>query len=705
MPLFYTRSQKVVTARCVGTSGWVLWGLALLLLAQLPGRGCAAAGGGSAGGQTASLAFKVYLGFPVRPKTKVPGITKISSGQLGPSGPQPAAEGPSRKDLWMSICRWNSFASPHRHLNMRIIARNDASTPFALGGELLWTYRPWRSVAVAGAKPTEIVTRDRIATTQLAKHAAVAINISFRTHLPGRYRLVWRRGKIWQIIARVACLYPPAGKHTPATESHWISVMPPLASASAADGLPLQVANLVAHTGIKRYWLLLTTGDPINKRSQLFASALKAAGGRMLLRIIYPITQGNLQQLRYASTSRWLKKALRRLSSVREIEPIFLVHPNHASKYLPLMEKIFASDDAIAHAHHAQVLLPMRWFDVFNRSYQAMTDAVVINATTTTKSPQEVARLAKIRLPIWALPAIQNHLHSNRPAACLLGQPATVVAMAAPWRSLHGGWLIHTLGSAVWLQNVPVSGWGTAALFETADNSVAIICRSHSPGIRAVPGIRQLWLPNRVVGADIFKDMRLRRYDVGSYAQFTDPDGAVSVYGIGGRLLPPLYPGLPRVPATDRQAILISRESAASLLAVLRTASIHLEPRIKSVRFKALGGNSPKAKLVRRKADRAVAPGSRPGTLSEGSDVQEIIVNIQTRSARPQSVQVAAVVGGNQYQLLRPAGISVSHRRRTMTIRLKYVRDCKAVIIVIRGRRRTWLASVPMHVAAKPAAP
>jgi hypothetical protein len=33
------------------------------------------------------------------------------------------------------------------------------------------------------------------------------------------------------------------------------------------------------------------------------------------------------------------------------------------------------------------------------------------------------------------------------------------------------------------------------------------------------------------------------------------------------------------------------------------------------------------------------------------------------------------------------------------------VRDCKAVIIVIRGRRRTWLASVPMHVAAKPAAP
>ncbi len=684
---FYTVTQKGVNSRLACFSWPMLLGLAGTLLIQSLAAANPPAANAALDHHATGFTFQVYIAVHQRVSAQH-AATEMATSQRGPdaSGQKPVQAASARHYQFLTASRWSSFAYPDGQMRFRMIVGNVKPARNVFGGELLWMYRSWQRASVTSATSSHIIQRERIASTRIPGSGAVAVNVLLHTHQPGRYFLVWRHGLHRRTIAHVSCIYLPRGIHTPAAQSHWISPMPNFAPGMPAAHFAWQVANLVVHSGIKRYWLTLTSGDPVNRRQQWFSSALRAGGGQMLLRVIYPMTQADASQLQYVATSRWLKTAIRRLSAVTAIEPIFLVRPQEVHKYLPLMEKIFASDAAISQFHHASIILPIRWFATFKTKFQGLAGGVVIHESTAATRQRTLARLGKVSLPVWALPALRCQLKSNGPAARLLGAYASVVGVVAPWKNQNSGWLIHALGGAVWLQSQPIPHWGMASLFQTANSSAAVVSRVRHYKVRWMQRRHPLWLPNRVVSADIFRDMRLRRYDDGSYAQFTDPDASISVYDLRGQLRPALYPGLPRIPAVDSEALLISRESAPSLLAALRTASVHLEPRIELVQF--------------------VDHDTQPPSITHGSAAkqeagvrqvqhhhpQRMLISLQTRSAHPQNVQLAAIVHGDQYKLIEPEKILYGPGGRSMHIYLDVPSHCLEVILALRGARRTWLA-------------
>ena len=643
---------------------------------------------------SAGLKLKTYLAVLSRPASEKPhtpaAILPTGSGAK-PKRPSTSA---AHQLEWFPASRWNSFAFANRRVRLRLIVRNTNHSRKLFGGELRWIFCPWSGAAIPPATANGAIQRERIAPTQIAALSAVALNFAFRTHRVGRYYLVWQSGDSRKILAQVMCLVAPTGLRTPVAQSHWISVMPPLAPGAPDRHFALQVASLVMHSGIKRYWLTLTTGDPINRRQHMFSTALRTLRGHMLLRIIYPITPSNLSQLLYTATSRWLEMAVHRLSAIADIEPVFLVQPQDDRKYLPLMEKIFASDLAIAQSRHIHTLLPSRSFNVFEKKYRDQAAGVVIPESATWHPLPTKTRAVNSSLPIWALPSLRQRLNSDRSAARLFHDPAVVVGVAAPWIDQNGGWLIHILGNAVWLQNQSIPGWGNAAIFAAAHKSVAVISRFIPPEAKTAWNLHKVWLPNRMVGTNIFNDLQLQPYESGSYMQVADPDSSITVFNLHNQLLVPLYPGLPRIPAADAEAILISRESAGYLLAALRIASIHVEPHITSITFATHDGKHPATKPLSHGAPSAATKAPPPLR-------RRMVIRIDTHATQPPTVQVAAVIDGHQYKLVDPSDVSFSARQQTLRMELQLPKHCKEFLIALHGQRRTWLAKLTPRATKK----
>ncbi len=592
------------------------------------------------------------------------------------------ASGLPRKSLWLPDRRWSSFAYPERSVHARLIVRNLTGKAQTLDGELRW------NASQVGAeprlKPYRTIWRTRIARTVMAPHAGVAIQLVLPVPQVGGYRLVWYDNHAHRSVARLTCIYRPTGLHTPVEQTHWITSMPRFAPGTPGPFFARSVANMIERTGIQRYSLTLTTGDPINTRQRLFATTLRAAGGRLLLRVIYPLTTSARSRLRYAATTRWLHNAMIELARPAFVEPIFLSGPNHPDQKRVLMKKIFAMDAALVHADNAKILIASRWYSVLPAKLQALADALAVDEAFAPVHPSPPDTVGKT-LPIWALPGLLRQPQSDLTAARYLRSPASVVAVAPPWKNTDCGWLIHLLGSGVWLENQRLPQWGGASIFQMNNRSVAVISRIPAAHLQRIRTDSDIWLPNRVVGRNIFKDMLLRRYDDGSYIQFMDPDAAISVFNLNGRPIVPLYPGLPRVPAVDTEAMLVSTESAASLLAAVRTAVVRLEPRIISIATcrHVPAGSASRQPVV-------------PSSGASGRHRRWIKIVIETRSQTPGRIQLAAVGGKNRYRLMKPASVTREGKRRRLIIYLRRPKHMTKIIVVLRGQRRTWLATIPI---------
>ncbi|MGC8560363.1 MAG: hypothetical protein ACP5O1_06755 [Phycisphaerae bacterium] len=591
-----------------------------------------------------------------------------------------APSGLPMKSRWLPDRRWSTFAYPEQSVQVRLIVRNSGGTAQTLDGELRWK----ASLADTGTRirPYHTIWRTRIAKTVIAPHAGVAIRLILPVPQVGGYNLVWYDNHAHRAVARVTSIYRPTGLHTPVEQTHWITSMPRFAPGTPGPFFARSVANLIRLTGIKRYSLTLTTGDPVNTRQRLFAAALRAAGGRMLLRVIYPLTISAVSRLRYNETSRWLHNAMIELAHPEFVEPIFLIGPNHPHQKRVLMKKIFAADAAIVHADNAHILIASRWFTALPAKLQVLADALAVDEASTPVHPSPLGTVRKT-LPIWALPGLLRQPQSDLTAARYLRSPAFVVAVAPPWKNSDCGWLIHLLGAGVWLENQKLPHWGVASIFQINNRSVAVISRIPVTDPRRIRTDSEIWLPNRVVGRNVFKDMLLRRYDEGSYVQFMDPDAAISVFNLGGRPIVPLYPGLPRVPAADAEAMLVSTESAASLLAALRTAVVRLEPHIISI---TICRHVP-----------AVSAGRQPVAPSSGGAGKHrrwIKLVIEMRSQTPGKIQLAAVGGQNRYRLMEPALVTKEQKHGRLVIYLCRPRHMDKIIVVLRGQRRTWLATI-----------
>ncbi len=609
-------------------------------------------------------------------RTPVPGLHFSAFLEARPHG----ASGLPRKSLWLPDRRWSSFAYPEQSVHLRLIVRNLTGTAQTLGGELRWN----ASSADAGVQitPYRIIWRTRIAKTVMAPHAGVVIPLVLPVPQVGGYNLVWYDNHAQRSVARLTSIYRPTGLHTPVEQTHWITSMPRFAPGTPGPFFARSVANLIRLTGIKRYSLTLTTGDPINARQRLFAAALRAAGGQILLRVIYPLTTSALSRLRYNATSRWLQSAMIELAHPAFVEPIFLTGPNHPHQKRALMKKIFTADAAIVHVDHAKILIASRWYSALPAKLQALADALAVDEASSPVHPSPPGALGKT-LPIWALPELLRQPQSDLTAARYLRSPAFVVAVAPPWKNRDCGWLIHLLGSGVWLENQRLPQWGMASIFQINNRSVAVISRIPATDDQRIRTDSEIWLPNRVVGQNVFKDMFLRRYDDGSYIQFMDPDAAISVFNLSGRRIVPLYPGLPRVPAADAEAMLVSTESAASLLAAVRTAVVRLEPRIISI---ATCRHVPAGSALRQ----PVVPSSG----ASGRHRQWIKIVLETRSQTPGRIQLAAVGGQNRYRLMEPVSVTKEGKRRRLIIYLRRPKHKTKIIVVLRGQRRTWLATI-----------
>jgi hypothetical protein len=145
------------------------------------------------------------------------------------------------------------------------------------------------------------------------------------------------------------------------------------------------------------------------------------------------------------------------------------------------------------------------------------------------------------------------------------------------------------------------------------------------------------------------------------------------------------YPGLPRVPAVDTEAMLVSTESAASLLAAVRTAVVRLEPRIISIATcrHVPAGSASRQPVV-------------PSSGASGRHRRWIKIVIETRSQTPGRIQLAAVGGKNRYRLMKPASVTREGKRRRLIIYLRRPKHMTKIIVVLRGQRRTWLATIPI---------
>lgn len=590
------------------------------------------------------------------------------------------------KTIWLPDSHWSAFAYPGHSVQWRLIVRNLGRRPAFLDGELRWESRT--SAAVVGVGGNQVIWRNRIAKTRIGSHLGVVIDVTLPARRVGSYKLVWHHGAVDRDIANLTCIYRPGGLRTPVLQSHWISPIPDLPPGTPGRHFARRVADLVALTGVKRYWLTLTTGDPINSRQRLFAAALRAAGGQLLLRIIYPITPADIGRLSYPATSRWLKSAMTALAQPAFVEPIFIGQPSRLGHGLPLIKSLVASDAAIASTGHAGLLLSTRWYSILSPTLRAAVRGLVVCEASNFCRRSPEPKFSRASLPTWCLPVLLQRPTSNFAAARNLRSPATVVAVAPPWNSADGGWLVHTLGAAVWLQNLTLPRWGRAALLQAHHRSMAIISRIRGRDRAHIRGVATLWLPNRLVGRDIFKDMRLRRYDESSYIQFMDPDGAISVFDLRGRPIIPLYPGLPRVSALNSEAMLISTESAASLLAAVRTAVVRKEPHIVSIR-----------RLHSSFRSSALDNNPQPAEGIAGAS-QWIRVTIEGRSTELGKMQIAEVGRKNRYQLIVPTRLSMHSRQREMILEIHLPAHAKKLIIALRGQRRTWLAAIKLTTPA-----
>ena len=588
-----------------------------------------------------------------------------------------------RKIIWLPDRRWSSFTYPERSVKLRLIVRNPGDTARLIGGELRW------NASSTDARPRSTrhrtIWRTRVAKTGIPPHAGVVIQLLLPVPKVGRYQLLWYRRHLHRSIATLTCIYRPTGIHTPVQQSRWVTPMPRFIPGVPGPFFARCVAHLVACSGIKRYWLTLTTGDPINARQRLFAAALRAAGDQLLLRVMYPLTTSARSRLHDTATTRWLHSALIKLAQPAFVEPIFIAGPEHADQKLQLMKKIFASDAAIVHAGSAHILLARAWYRALPAKLQASADMLVVGKTPGPANQSPPPNLYGRVLPIWALPGLMRHPQSDRFAARYLRAPASVVAVAPPWKNDDHGWLIHILGSGVWMQNQRLPHWGVASILQGNNRSVAVISRIPDVAHPGVKTVTDLWLPNRVVGHNVFKDMLLRRYDEGSYIQFMDPDAAISVFNVSGRRIIPLYPGLPRVPADDSEAVLVSTESAASLLAAVRTAVVRLEPRIISI---TTCRHVP-AEAVGRQP---IAPSG----AVVGKHQRWIKLVIELRSQTPGTIQLAAVGGKNRYRLIEPARVDREQKGGRLVIYLRRPKHMIKMMVVLRGQRRTWLATIPI---------
>lgn len=585
-------------------------------------------------------------------------------------------------------CRWSSISHPGNHWKLRLLVKHSRPHAKTLGGSLLWE--------LAAASPNnarrhaQIIHQFHIAPTRMQARSTVELNLNLPTPRVGDYMLKWRDGKQRRTIFTLPCIYPPTGLRTPADRSLWIAQMPACPAGLPSPYFASNVQRLAAITGIKKYWLTLCTGDPINRRTRLFAATIRAAGGELLLRVIYPIAAGNAANLTYRATHHWLNAALVDLHRPAAVEIIFSAAPRPHAWKQAVIAGIFRSAVSILRPRHIRLLIPQSQMIDIPTALRKYIDGQVIAEDT---APHVAAGPANTFSGVrWALPPSNTPLRNNTPAAMALCSGTTVVGVCSPWHSPDSGWLIHLLGAGIWLENQRIRHWGTASIFQTGRDCTAIVRRRKTAPPKLIPGVK---INTRWVSGNL---ARVKWPPAGairpkSFLQLMDPNGAITVLNQTGLTIPPHYPGLPRVPARLPFAFVHSTRSASSLLAALRTASPHLQPQIIAVGYRI------KPSAI---ASRGKLKSPDPVRSRNDRSARTLLITIGDCSAATKDIRVSAMDADGNRRVLKPGIASVRPSLIVISIHERPRHPLARILIAVRESRRVWGAEIRMPHGRKP---